>query len=145
VVALWVIVLLLLWGTLYVVFRDWRARYRVRAEYGATQVAPMIDPLAEVVPPGDEPADWRAAVAETHAMLVTLTAANLLDLRQMQALRADVAARVQRARAHPDAARGELADLWNDLAAQASPILTPRHPRPKLLPPPPAVKPRARK
>lgn len=145
VVTLWVVVLLLLWGTLYVVFRDWRARYRVRAEYGATQVAPMIDPLAELVPPGVEAADWRAAVAETHAMLVTLTAANLLDLRQMQALRADVAARVKRARAHPDSARAELSGLWNDLAAKAGPILTPRHPRPRLLPPAPEAKPRARR
>ena len=36
---------LVIWGTLFLVFRDWRARYRERALYGATQVVPPIDRL----------------------------------------------------------------------------------------------------
>ena len=79
--------ILLLWGTLYVVFRDWRARYRARADFGATQVAPVIDALARVTPPGVDELAWRDAVRETHSMLVTVTGANLLDVRQMQSLR----------------------------------------------------------
>ena len=41
------LVLLLLWGTLYLIFRDWRARYNERARFGATQVVPVIDALAD--------------------------------------------------------------------------------------------------
>jgi hypothetical protein len=69
-------------------------------------------------------------------MLVTLTASNLLDLDQMRDLRADLAARVARARARPETARSELAGLWDDLAARAGPNLVNRHPRPGLLSPP---------
>jgi hypothetical protein len=133
------LVLVLVWGALQVVFRIWRSGYRRRAAFGATQVAPAIDPLADIVPPGVDAVAWRRAVAETHAALVTLTAANLLDLSQMQSLRADLAARVARARTRPETARDELAGLWNQLADQAGPILVPRHPRPKLLPPQPVA------
>ncbi|WP_406698503.1 hypothetical protein V5E97_06435 [Singulisphaera sp. Ch08] len=133
------LILILLWGTLQAVFRVWRAGYRRRADFGATQVAPAIDPLAEVVPPEVNPRAWREAVAETHEALVTLTAANLLDLAQMKGLRDDVGARVARARAHPETARDELAGLWNELANQAGPILEARHSRPKWLPPRPPV------
>jgi hypothetical protein len=132
-VTLAVLGMLVLAGLLALVFRDWRARYRERAAFGARQVAAAIDPLAQVVPPGIAPEAWRQAVAETHAMLVTLTASNLLDLAQMQALRAEVLARVARAR--PESARDELAGLWDDIADRAEPVVGTRHPRPKLLPP----------
>ncbi|SIO32658.1 hypothetical protein SAMN05444166_3807 [Singulisphaera sp. GP187] len=136
-----VVILIVFWVTLQVVFRVWRAGYRDRAAFGATQVATAIDPLARVVPPGVAPKVWREAVAETHDALVTLTAANLLDRLQMEVLRDDIAARVARARTHPETARDELAGLWNDLANQTGPILNARHTRPKLLPPPPASPP----
>jgi hypothetical protein len=54
----------------------------------------------------------------------------------MRDLRADLAARVARARARPETARSELAGLWDDLAARAGPNLVNRHPRPGLLSPP---------
>src|SRR5947209_3382467 len=63
-----------LWGVLSLAFRDWRARYRERAEFGATHVAPAIDALAGVAPPGIAPDAWRRTVAETRALLVALTA-----------------------------------------------------------------------
>src|SRR4051794_34414765 len=66
---------LLLWAVLYLVFRDWRERYRARAAYGATQVAPVIDALADTVPAGVKPDEWKAAVRDTHALLVTVTGA----------------------------------------------------------------------
>lgn len=128
--------LLVLWGVLWLTFRQWRAGYRERAAFGAAQVATAVDPLAGVVPPGTDAEAWRGAVAQTHAMLVTLTAANLLDRAQMQSLRDDIAARVARARARPETARDELAGLWDHMTERAGPILAPRHPRPKLLPPP---------
>jgi hypothetical protein len=125
--------LLLIAGGLALLFRDWRVHYRARAAFGAHQVAPAIDPLAAVVPPGVAPDAWRRTVADAHAMLVTLTGSNLLDLVDMQLLRADLIARVSRAQARPETARAELADLWDSLARRAGPNLVQRHPRPKLL------------
>jgi hypothetical protein len=138
-VTLALLSILVLAGLLALVFRDWRARYRERAAFGALQVAPAIDPLAQVVPPEIAPDAWRQAVAETHALLVTLTASNLLDLAQMHALRAEVQARVARAR--PETARAELAGLWDGIADRAEPVVGTRHPRPKLLPPRPLKEP----
>jgi hypothetical protein len=132
-VTLAMLSMLVLTGVLALVFRDWRARYRERAAFGARQVAPTIDPLAQVVPPEIAPDAWRQAVDETRALLVTLTASNLLDLAQMHALRAEVRARVARAR--PETARAELAGLWDGIADRAEPVVGTRHPRPKLLPP----------
>jgi hypothetical protein len=136
--------ILLLWGLLYVIFRDWRARYRARASFGATQVAPLIDALADAVPPGVDPGDWREAVAETHAMLRTVTASNLLDLQQMQSLRTELEQTVARARAHPETARDEMAGVWNMMDDRAAFVFRDgrsasgeRHPRPKILLPRP--------
>jgi hypothetical protein len=122
---------LLIGGGLALWFRDWRTRYLVRAAYGARQVAAAIDPLAEVVPPDVARDEWRGTVADAHAMLVTLMASNMLDFDQMRDLRAELTARVARAR--PETARAELADLWNSLARRAGPNLVKRHPRPRLL------------
>src|ERR1700722_5087492 len=66
------VTLLLIWGTLFLVFRDWRARYRERAVYGATQVVPAIDRLRSILPPDVDPALWRDAVDQTRAMLTTV-------------------------------------------------------------------------
>ena len=131
VVIVGVLLVLVTWGGLYLAFRDWRARYRARALYGATHVATAIDPMAATVPAGVPPEAWRDAVSGTHAMLVTVTASNLLDMAALRSLRAEVAARV--ARACPETALSELAGLWDDLQARAGPVLD-RHPRPKLLP-----------
>lgn len=129
------LVLLALWGGLWLAFRRWRAGYRERAAFAVAHVVPAIDPLADVAPPGVDPKAWRAAVDDTRAMLLTLATANVLNRAQMEALRADVDARVARARARPETAVDELAQLWDTLLSQAAPILVPRHPRPKLLPP----------
>jgi hypothetical protein len=129
------LVVLTTWGALYLAFLDWRARYRARASFGARQVAPAIDPLADVIPEGVDAGRWRQAVADTHRMLVALTASNLLDETQMRALRDALSARVAAAR--PATALGVLASTWDDLEDRAGPILGTRHPRPKLLPPHP--------
>ncbi len=134
------LVLLMLCGPLPVAFYDWRARYRQRADFGAREVAPAIDPLADVIPAHVDPLAWRQAIRETHAMLVTLTGSNLLDLAGMRTLRAEITARVVRAR--PDTALVELTELWNDLTDRGEPVISPRHPRPTLLPPRPTKDPR---
>ncbi len=126
-----VVAVLVLWGVLFVTFRQWRAGYRERADFGARVVAAAVDPLAGVVPDGVRPDAWRGAVAETHAMLRTLTASNVLDLPRMRALGERVAARVARAR--PPTARAELAGLWDEVEDRAGPVVRSRHPRPALL------------
>ncbi len=88
-------------GLLSLAFREWRVRYRQRAEFGAAQVAPAIDVLAGVVPPGMDAARWRDAVGRTHAMLLTVTGSNLLGLAEMQALRDEIDRLVARARHAP--------------------------------------------
>jgi hypothetical protein len=131
-----------IWGGVYLAFLYWRATYRALAEFGAAEVAPLVDPLSDRVPPGVDPAAWTSAVADTHAMLVALTGAGLLDRTQMEALRSDVAARV--ARASAGSPREEMARLWDDMEARAGPAIAPdesspppgsrqaaRHPRPK--------------
>jgi hypothetical protein len=122
---------LVLGGGLALWFRDWRLRYRARAAFGAREVATAIDPLAQVVPPEVPAAAWRRTVADAHAMLVTLTASNMLDLNQMRSLRAELAAQVAHAR--PETARADLAALWDSLVRRAGPNLVKRHPRPELL------------
>lgn len=132
---------LVLWGVLYLVFRDWRARYRERAAYGVGQVVPAIDPMAEFVPPGVDPVAWRGAVSQTRAMLVTVTASNLLGIGEMRALRDELDQVVVRARARPETAVTELAGVWDAMAERAEFLLRDsrsltgdRHPRPKILP-----------
>jgi hypothetical protein len=133
---------LVIWGVLYLVFRDWRARYRERAAYGASQVVPAIDRMAEILPPDVDPAAWRDAVDRTHAMLLTVTASNLLSIDEMQALRTELDQTVEQAHAHPETGLTELASVWNTLADRAGFLFTDsrapsgdRHPRPAILPP----------
>jgi hypothetical protein len=136
------LVLLLIWGALYLIFRDWRARYNERAQFGATQVAPVIDALADTPPPGVTAGDWRQAVRETHDLLVTVTGSNLLDRQQMLSLRQELEQTVARAQAHPETARDELAGVWNLVADRAEFVFRDgrsatgmRHIRPRILPP----------
>ena len=138
------LVLLLLWEVLYLIFRDWRARYNERARFGATQVAPVIDAIADTPPPRVTTGDWREAVRETHDLLVTVTGSNLLDRRQMLSLRQELEQTVARARAHPETARDELAGVWNLVADRAEFVFRDgrsasgmRHVRPTILPPRP--------
>jgi hypothetical protein len=140
-VILAVIAVLVAWGLLYVIFREWRTRYRVRAAYGANQVAPAIDAFADAVPNGIDRARWRDAVARTHAMLLTVTASNLLGLAQMRDLRAELDRAATRARARPDAAVAELAAVWDNLSERGEFLMrdtrslkSDRHPRPEILP-----------
>lgn len=136
-----VIATLLIWGAVYLAFLYWRGRYRALAEFGASQVAPLVDPLADRVPPGVEPDAWRGAVADTRGMLLALTGAGVLDRSQMELLRDEVAARVARATT-PGSARDELTALWDQMEREAGPVIAPdvdpppgprhaaRHPRP---------------
>jgi hypothetical protein len=139
-----VVVVLLSWGGLYLAFQRWRASYRERAAYGAAHVVSAIDPLKDVAPRGVDATDWRSAVDETHAMLSTVVASNLLDLNDMKKLRLELDQFVARARAHPETAPTELAAIWDEMANRAEFLFQDsraptrdRHVRPKILPPRP--------
>ena len=138
------VTVLLIWGTLYLFFRDWRAKYRDRTRYGATHVVPAIDPLRGVIPPGVTLAAWRDAVDQTRAMLLTVTGSNLLSMADMDRLRGELSAHVRRACVEPATALSELAEIWNEMADRGEFLLRDsrsqsgdRHPRPKILPPRP--------
>jgi hypothetical protein len=135
------LVVLVIWAALALAFRDWRARYRARASYGASQVVPAIQPMAEIVPPGVNPGAWRDAVSRTQALLQTVVASNLLDLDQMRELRGALDEAVARARAKPETALNELAGVWNAVDENAAFLFQDsrspsgaRHLRPNLLP-----------
>jgi hypothetical protein len=139
--------ILVLWGSLYLLFRDWRSRYRLRADFGATRVAPVIDEFAGIKPPGVDEQAWGNAVGDTRSMLVSVTGANLLDVRQMQLLRAELEHAVARAKSHPETALDELAGIWNAMSDRAEFVLQEgvsgrrkAHTRPAILPPRPAKK-----
>ena len=132
---------LLIWGTLYLFFRDWRARYRERALYGKTHVVPTIEPLRPLLPPKVDPVAWREAVDETRAMLVTVTGSNLVDVKAMDALRIELSQHVRRAVGQPSKAVEELAEIWNEVADRGEFLFRDsrslsgeRHARPQILP-----------
>ena len=128
-----VLVVLVVWGTLNLVFRQWRAGYRERAAYGERVVVAPVEPLALVVPKGEDPEAWRSAVDETRAMLKTLIGSNVLDVNRMRALGERISSEVRTAR--PDDARAHLSAIWDAAEAGAGPVVTSRHPRPRLLRP----------
>jgi hypothetical protein len=132
---------LLIWGTLYLFFRDWRARYRERALYGATQIVPAIDPLRSLLPADVDHVAWRDAVDQTRAMLITVTGSNLLDVNDMGKLRLELGEHVRRACDQPATALVELAEIWNEVADRGEFLLRDtrslsgeRHPRPRIIP-----------
>jgi hypothetical protein len=134
------ITLVVIWAILYVIFIDWRAKYRARAAYGATHVVAALDPLETIVPPDVPPDDWRDAVARTRAMLTMVTGSNLLDRKEMETLRAELDQFAARAAAHPETGPRELAGIW-DLVTERGEFLFrdnrasegARHRRPRLL------------
>ena len=132
-----VLAVLVLWGSLYLAFRDWRAGYRERQAFGRGtsrrrstrwrrscrpasargRSAPRVAPGPRRSPPRSPPSRgrrrppdaWREAVAGTHAMLVTLTAANVMKWSEMNALSVRVASLTARpARRRPSPARRAL-------------------------------------
>jgi hypothetical protein len=144
-------VVLLIWGALYLFFRDWKAKYRERALYGTTHVVPTIEPLRALLPPRVDHIAWRDAIDQTRAMLLTVTSSNLLDVKAMDDLRIELARHVRRACGQPSTAVEELAEIWNDVADRGEFLFKDsrslsgeRHPRPKILPPRPEKSARAR-
>jgi hypothetical protein len=135
------VIVLLIWGTLYLVFREWRVKYRERAQYGATEVVPVIDPLKGVMPPGVDIKEWRDAVDQTGNLLKTVTGSNLLTKPDMVELKIELTQQVRLGCRRPAHAVESLAEIWNNVADRGEFLLRDsrslsgdRHPRPRILP-----------
>jgi hypothetical protein len=118
-----IIVILLVWGVIFLAFQAWRANYEALAEYGATQIAPLVDSLTTKNPPGVEPKEWKQAIDDTHGMLLALTGSGLLERKTMEDLRNALSAIVEKAT--PDTVRKDLTDFWNSLERKAGPVISP--------------------
>ena len=103
-------------------FRAWKAHQLALAEFGAREVAPVVDPLAERVPTGVEKAEWGRVVAQGHRLLVALTGSGALDRGRLEALRDELRERIAEAR--PETAAFVLNAIWTDLEDRAGPVLT---------------------
>lgn len=132
-----VLTLLLIWGTVFVVFREWRARHRELAAYGATQIAPLVDPLAKMVPPKVDAKAWKRAVDDTHGMLVAATSSGTMGRPELETLRAELAVRF--AQDTPETAKDDLTKLWDEMRKRVGPILTGHPSRPPFCPPRPKI------
>ena len=122
------VVVLALWGALTLAMSSWKAAYAAKAEYGRTQIAPLVDPLEKCVPQGIDVDEWGAAVKATHTMLHALTAANLLEMDALQSLRADLVVRLRDPQ--PETVRVTLTELWDELEKKAGPVLNASQPPP---------------
>jgi len=138
------VVVLLTWGGLYLAFRGWRANYRERVAYGVSHVVSAIEPLRKIAPPGVGARAWADALDKTHAMLTTVVSSNVLDLDEMNQLKAELEKSVAQTLEHPESATSDLARIWNNMADRAeflfqdsrSPTQL-RHARPAILSPRP--------
>lgn len=122
------VVVLCIWGGLTLGMRAWKADYESKAEFGRTQIAPLVDPLAEMVPVGVEPAAWAAAVQDTHKMLHALTAASLLDMKMLEDLKSKLETQVNSAK--PETVQAMLTELWDDQIKKAGPVMNASAPPP---------------
>jgi hypothetical protein len=139
-------IIFFLWFALACGFRVWEIRYEMLRVFGEREVAPVILPLARIMPPGVNAEAWQQAVRDTHAMLITVLSANLLDRPRMEKLRDELTQLVERSRLHPETAVQELGCLWTAMAVRAEFLLQEGtsgrrkgHPRPAILPPQPVI------
>jgi hypothetical protein len=94
---------------------DRHPRPGIFPSYGEDRVAPALDPLVDVHPPGVEPDRWRNAVERTRALVLDLTASRLISTMQMKELRQVLDRAAARAREHPESAVDVLANQWDSL------------------------------
>ncbi|QDV37354.1 hypothetical protein [Tautonia plasticadhaerens] len=107
---------LLIWGTLYVIFIDWRQEIRGRIDYGKSKVAPVVGSLSAITPPGIPEQEWEDAVRRSEAMLDEVVGTGRLDPQRMESLRSDLTSRVAEARRSPRVAPTILGRIWDDMA-----------------------------
>lgn len=120
---------------------DRHPRPEILPSYGADRVAPALDPLADLAPPGVDAARWRDAVARTRALVLEVTSSRLISTMRMKDLRMELDRAVANARAHPESAVKELAGVWDSLHRSCQTLFVDRksasdvHVRPDSFPP----------
>jgi hypothetical protein len=120
---------------------DRHPRPEILPSYGADRVAPALDPLGDMTPPGVDVAAWRDAVARTRALVLEVTSSRLISTMRMKDLRGDLDRAVVRAREHPESAVQELAGVWHSLHRLCQTLYLDRkaasdgHVRPEIFPP----------
>lgn len=116
-VSIGVLVILVIWGSIYALFRDWRSKYYARVSTGRAfaeaKLAPIVEPLADTIPPGIDPKSWEDAIAATSAMLGTLAGSGQMTEIQLEKLASDVSRRIQRSRV--ETIQADLIELWDDM------------------------------
>ncbi len=115
-VAIAVVTILAVWGTLYLAFSNWREGVQRRIELGKAEVLPAIDLLAEKVPEGIDPIEWNEAIEATQELLRRVVGTGQLDESELLALRDDLAERSERASA--ETAVAELSTIWDEMTAR---------------------------
>lgn len=138
-------VIALAWVVTYAILAPGMWSYRERAEFGRKEVAPVVFGFQKVQPPGVDPRDWDRAIGDAHSLVLDATRSGGLSVEEATALRDDLRATLDRAKARPEAAVQELSDLWDRAAALArkvrpegAPDVDRSHPRPSLLSPGPS-------
>ncbi len=139
-VSIGLLVILVIWGTIYAIFRDWRTKYYARVTAGRAfaeaKLAPIVEPLAEKIPPGVDPKAWEDAIAATSAMLSTLAGSGQMTEIQLAKLASDVSRRIEQA--HVETIQADLIELWDDMQ-QGGPASVVSITRPRELVPTPRL------
>lgn len=115
------VVILLIWGTLYLGFRTWKAGYEGRAAAGRVSAA-RIRPLVKARPSGVEVWEWEDTVDHAEAMLIALTGSNLLSVEQIQELSARIDTLTSEAERDPSRSVELLRAFWDEVSKRAGPV-----------------------
>lgn len=116
-----VLVILSIWGLLYLGFRTWKAGYEGRAAAGRAAAA-RIRSLTEARPPGVEVWVWEDTVDHAEAMLIALTGSNLLSVEQIQELTGQIDELSRTAADNPAQSIKLLRDFWDALSKRSGPV-----------------------
>lgn len=129
------------WAILFAILAPWMRTRDTRIRFGVREVAPLVLKFQQVEPPGVEPRDWDRALSDTRMLVVDAATPGKLTVEEETALRDEIQAALDRARARPETAVRELAGVWDRLAAAAEKVrpagsqdLDRSHPRPPILP-----------
>lgn len=115
------IVILMIWGALYLGFRAWKTGYEGRAAAGRVSAA-RIRPLVKSRPPGVEIWEWEDTVDHAEAMLIALTGSNLLSVPQIQELSARIDTLTAEAAREPSRSVEFLRAFWDEVSKRAGPV-----------------------
>ncbi len=131
------------WAILFAILAPWMRTRDKRIQFGVKEVAPLVLKFQRIDPPGVEPRDWDRALSDTRLLVVDAATPGKLTVEEETAIRDDIQAALDRARARPETAVRELAGVWDRLAAAAEKVrpagsqdLDRSHPRPPILPTP---------